>query len=79
MTPRQERFVHEYLIDLNATKAAIRAGYSKHSASTSAWRLLTKSQVKAAVAEGMAARAASSCTRWRTGARRESSPSRRQI
>ena len=28
MTPRQERFVAEYLVDLNATQAAIRAGYS---------------------------------------------------
>ena len=58
MTPRQERFVHEYLIDLNATQAAVRAGYSKHSVKSSAWRLLARPQVKVAVAEGMAARAA---------------------
>ena len=32
MTPKQKRFVEEYLIDLNATQAAIRAGYSKKTA-----------------------------------------------
>ncbi len=32
MTPKQQRFVDEYLIDLNATQAAIRAGYSKKTA-----------------------------------------------
>ena len=32
LTPKQNRFVEEYLIDLNATQAAIRAGYSKNSA-----------------------------------------------
>jgi len=32
LTPKQERFVGEYLIDLNATQAAIRAGYSPSSA-----------------------------------------------
>jgi phage terminase small subunit len=32
LTPKQERFIDEYLIDLNATQAAIRAGYSKRSA-----------------------------------------------
>ena len=29
MTPKQKRFVEEYLIDLNATQAAIRSGYRK--------------------------------------------------
>ena len=29
LTPRQSRFVDEYLVDLNATQAAIRAGYRK--------------------------------------------------
>lgn len=29
LTPKQERFCEEYLIDLNATQAAIRAGYSE--------------------------------------------------
>jgi len=32
LTPKQERFVHEYLIDCNATKAAIRAGYKEKTA-----------------------------------------------
>ena len=32
MTPKQERFVEEYLVDLNATQAAIRAGYSEQTA-----------------------------------------------
>ena len=38
---RQQTFVNEYLIDLNATQAAIRAGYSKHTAKEQASRLLT--------------------------------------
>jgi phage terminase small subunit len=32
LTPKQERFVQEYLVDLNATQAAIRAGYSRKTA-----------------------------------------------
>lgn len=32
LTPKQQRFVDEYLIDLNATQAAIRAGYSQKTA-----------------------------------------------
>jgi hypothetical protein len=32
LTPRQQRFVEEYLVDLNATQAAIRAGYSRKTA-----------------------------------------------
>jgi phage terminase small subunit len=32
MTPKQKRFVEEYLIDLNATQSAVRAGYSKKNA-----------------------------------------------
>lgn len=34
LTPKQERFCEEYLIDLNATQAAIRAGYSEKTAGT---------------------------------------------
>ena len=34
LTPRQQRFVREYLVDLNGTQAAIRAGYTKRSART---------------------------------------------
>lgn len=40
LTSRQERFVREYLIDLNGTQAAIRAGYSEHSAKQQASQLL---------------------------------------
>jgi phage terminase small subunit len=40
LTSRQERFVREYLIDLNGTQAAIRSGYSEHSAAQIAYELL---------------------------------------
>lgn len=43
--------MREYLIDLNATQAAIRAGYSKKTANEQGARLLAKASVKAAVAE----------------------------
>ena len=52
MTPKQQRFVEEYLIDLNATQAAIRAGYSKHTANEQGSQLLAKLSIQAAVAEG---------------------------
>ena len=58
LTPRQRRFVEEYLIDLNGRQAAIRAGYSKKSASGIAYRTLRTPQVAAALAEAQAARAA---------------------
>lgn len=54
MTPRQERFVEEYLVDLNATQAAIRAGYSAHSAGGNAYALLKRPEVRAAVERGRA-------------------------
>lgn len=53
LTARQSRFVSEYLIDLNATQAAIRAGYSPSGARQHACRLLMKENVKSAVAEAM--------------------------
>ncbi len=49
MTPKQERFVQEYMIDLNATQAAIRAGYSKHTAYSQGQRLLKHVEVAAAI------------------------------
>jgi phage terminase small subunit len=52
VTPKQERFVAEYLIDLNATQAAIRAGYRRKNAESVAAHLLKKSQVATAVREG---------------------------
>ncbi|MBB3770970.1 phage terminase small subunit [Angulomicrobium tetraedrale] len=49
LTPKQQRFVDEYLVDLNATQAAIRAGYSLRTANEQGSRLLAKASVKAAV------------------------------
>ena len=57
LTPKQEMFVREYLIDLNATQAAIRAGYSVKNADKIGSELLGKTGVKAAVQAGMDARA----------------------
>lgn len=54
LTPRQARFVKEYLVDLNGTQAAIRAGYSEHTAAAQAVRLLINVKVKAAVDAGAA-------------------------
>ena len=51
LTPKQERFVDEYLVDLNATAAAKRAGYSEKSASRIAIELLNKTHVSAAIQE----------------------------
>jgi phage terminase small subunit len=56
MTPKQQRFVDEYLIDLNATQAAIRAGYSKKTARAVGSENLTKPDIRAAVAEAQQAR-----------------------
>ena len=55
ITPKQARFVEEYLIDLCATQAAIRAGYSKHTAKSQGQRLLTNVDIQAAVQKGQAA------------------------
>ena len=49
MTPKQERFVQEYMIDSNATQAAVRAGYSDHTAKQQGSRLLTNADVQAAI------------------------------
>jgi len=46
LTPKQQRFVDEYLIDLNATQAAIRAGYSAKAAHVQAANLLRNPKVK---------------------------------
>lgn len=47
---RQSRFVAEYMIDLNATQAAIRAGYSARTAQEQSSRLLSKVIVQEAIA-----------------------------
>ena len=45
LTPKQEQFCQEYLVDLNGTQAALRAGYSENTAAEQASRLLIKSKV----------------------------------
>ena len=54
LSPKRARFVQEYLIDLNATQAAIRAGYSEKTANQQGARLLANVGVKAAVEQGLA-------------------------
>jgi phage terminase small subunit len=49
LTPKQQRFVDEYLIDLNATQAAIRAGYSERTARAIGAENLTKPDIAAAI------------------------------
>jgi phage terminase small subunit len=49
MTPKQQLFVCEYLVDLNATQAAIRAGYSAKTARSIGSELLTNPDIAAAV------------------------------
>lgn len=54
MTVKQQRFCDEYLIDLNATQAAIRAGYSKKTAGHIAHEYLEKPAIKEYIAQRMA-------------------------
>ena len=56
MTAKQERFVQEYLIDLNATQAAIRAGYSPKTAQEQSARLLSKVMIQTAISKAQAER-----------------------
>ena len=56
LTEKQRRFVDEYLIDLNATQAAIRAGYSVKTAREQGSQNLTKLNVQQAISEKMAER-----------------------
>lgn len=56
LTDRQQQFVDEYLIDLNATQAAIRAGYSVKTANEQGSQLLAKLSIQQAIAEKMAER-----------------------
>ena len=51
LTPRQQRFIDEYMVDLNATQAAIRAGYSAKTARSQGQRLLTNVDVSAVIRE----------------------------
>jgi phage terminase small subunit len=56
LTPKQAAFVREYLIDLNATQAAIRAGYSAKTAGSIGDENLRKPEIAAAVQRAMAER-----------------------
>jgi phage terminase small subunit len=57
LTPKQEAFCQEYLKDLNATAAAIRAGYSERTAQTQAAQTMAKPHIKARLQVLMDARA----------------------
>ena len=54
LNPKQQRFVQEYLVDRNATQAAIRAGYSKKTAGQQAHELLKKLEIAEAIERGAA-------------------------
>ena len=57
LTDKQRRFVDEYLVDLNATQAAIRAGYSKKTANKIGPELLGKTSISEAISKAQAERA----------------------
>ena len=57
MAPKQQRFVEEYLIDLNATQAAMRAGYSQQTAHSIGHENLSKPEIAEAIAKAAADRA----------------------
>lgn len=56
LNDKQRRFVDEYLIDLNATQAAIRAGYSEKTAGQQAFDLLKKPEIQESISLAMKAR-----------------------
>ncbi len=53
LTAKQQTFVNEYLIDLNATQAAVRAGYSEKTAQQTGSENLLKPVIKNAIQEAM--------------------------
>ena len=57
LSEKQRRFVEEYLVDLNATAAARRAGYSEKTCRSIGAENLTKPDIQAAIAEAMSKRA----------------------
>lgn len=57
LSTKQAAFVREYLVDLNGTHAAIRAGYSPHTANEQAARLLASVSVRSHVTEALKSRA----------------------
>lgn len=56
LTDKQQRFVEEYLVDLNATQAAKRAGYSQNTAQQMGWENLSKPLIADAIAKAKAER-----------------------
>lgn len=58
LTDKQEIFAKEYIVDLNATQAAIRAGYSENTAKQQGSRLLTNADIRAYIEEHQKKRAA---------------------
>lgn len=56
LPPKQRRFVQEHLVDLNATQAAIRAGYSAKTADVQGPRLLGNVRIQEAIQEAMSRR-----------------------
>ena len=56
LTPKQQRFVDEYLVDLNASAAARRAGYSERTANRMASENLSKPDISSAISSAKAAR-----------------------
>lgn len=52
LNDKQAAFVREYLVDFNATQAAVRAGYSKRTAGSQAHDLLKKPEIQAALKDG---------------------------
>lgn len=57
LTPKQKNFIDEYLLDLNATQAAIRAGYSRKTANRIGPQLLVKTCIQEELAKAMQRRA----------------------
>lgn len=57
LTKKEKQFIQEYLVDLNATQAAIRAKYSPATARQIGAELMTKEKIRDAIEEAMAIRA----------------------
>lgn len=53
MTAKQKIFINEYLLSMNATQSAIKAGYSARSAYSTGQRLLNKAEIKGAIDTAM--------------------------
>ena len=53
LTLKQQAFVREYLVDLNATQAAVRAGYSERTASEIGYENLRKPRIESAIAQAL--------------------------